>query len=101
MSDDLITRLRDLSVTLSRFRSDDEVDEALHDAAARIADLEAENDRLRAALQSIIRFGWPANIETNPEARMLGGKKPSTAEVWTFPKHMLAAIEAIVAEAKP
>lgn len=53
MSDDLITRLRDLSVTLGRFRSDDEVDEALHDAADRIAALEADNERLRKALEEV------------------------------------------------
>ena len=55
---EIINRLRELSVTLGRFRSDDEVDEALNDGADRIAALEAEtaalreeNDRLRKALE--------------------------------------------------
>ena len=58
---------------------------------SQIDALKAENDRMRDTIQSVIRFGWPANIETNPEA----GKKPSTDDVWTFPRHMLASIEAI------
>lgn len=51
---ELINRLRELSVTLGRFRSDDEVDEALNDAATRLSALEEENQRLRKALEDLV-----------------------------------------------
>lgn len=55
---------------------------------------------LLEALKSIIRYGRPANIETHPENSFLAGKKPSTADVWTFPKHMLDAVESAISKSE-
>lgn len=59
-----------------------------------------ENDALLKALKAILSHGELRNIEANPEAHFLGGKKPATKDVWTFPRHMLTDLEAAIAKAE-
>jgi len=57
----LINTLHELAFTLGRFRSDDEVDEALNNAAERIAALEAENASLVEEMEKLrqsIKAAW-------------------------------------------
>ncbi len=51
-------------------------------------------------LKAILSHGELRNVEANPEARFLGGKKPATKDVWTFPRHMLTDLEAAIAKAE-
>ena len=71
-----------------------QIGQDVKDLCAEITRLNEENERLRAALNSIKNQGELASVNVERPFGYTGGKKPATKEVWQFPRHLMADIDA-------